>query len=296
MLPVLSACQDKSATTKPAATAVVAAPAPPAAAQPTAEEREQLLMSAVFGARYVARQKHAVADFPHPEDSEKVLPFNITALSHTVLPTGEAVLAVNAEIIKDPFGSAGDAGKLSYLSVYILRQEAAKWKVLERFEGVTQLGQKNVGRVEWMELRKGIKGMAVISGGKWRGCSYESLELFDLSGPGLRAVTELLSLASTSSKGRCFDDVREGDWKIASKWKMAPAKAPGSPYDDLFITYAGHIALAEQDAEGNTIGPGKTEKVDEEPVRYAADLKRKSYELMEGLPALPIGGGVGDAI
>ncbi len=297
MLPVLSGCQDKPATSKPAVPVVVAGASPvlAAAAQPTAEERERLLMSAIFGARYVPEKAHAVADFPHPEDPEKVIPFDITALSHTVLPTGEAVLAVNVETIKDPFGSAGDTGKLSYLSVYILRQEGAKWTVLERFELVTQMGLKGVGRVEWMELRKDIKGMAVISANKWKGCSYESLELFDLSGPGLRAVSEVLSLASTSSKGRCFDDVREGDWQITGTWKMAPAKAPVSPYDDLIISYAGHTAFTEQDAEGKTIGPGKIDKVDEEPVRYGADLKRKSYVLMEGVLALPIGGG-GDFI
>lgn len=261
---------------------VEAAPAP---AAPAVADTYAELMRAVFGARYRAAKGNALADMTDPDDRRKRAPMVVTGVGSTRLPTGETVLAVNAEMPDndgEPMSSHAASG---LLSLFLLENKDGAWHVRRRHESVASLGSfGQLGELKWVNLTKDKIGLAVLHGGTWQGQTITLLALFD---PSADKVVDLVGESIpvySGNEGACGPSTATC-WEAEAQWHFEPA---GAAYDDLVLTITGY----ENNAKHPEVEPKDEDEAIERvrksldaTVRYVYDGKQ--YQLREGKNTIP---------
>jgi hypothetical protein len=211
--------------------------AAPAAAAVKVEASKEALMQAVFGARYRAASKDALADLPDFEDRSKKSPFVVKPLATSQLPGGDTVLVAQADVPLKPGEDEPHYNDISGLvNVYVLRETDGKWMVLKRHESLVYRGYADrPGSVLFPKLGKGKPGLAIMFASMDEGCSSESLHLYDLSDDSLRDLANIET--GTSVNGGCGGDEKFSEEWTKSTWHLTPSKNAAAIYDDVVIAF-----------------------------------------------------------
>jgi hypothetical protein len=279
LLATLAACSDKSVSAPPAPTVPLASTPAPAL---TSEQIDETLMKAVFGAQYRPKTRDAVAQLNSPYGETKIK-FVLDAVAHSTLATGETVLLARSRYASPT--EAEYAGKMRWIGVYFLRHEKDKWVLIRRHDNLTMFEHDSKGSIAWIKLGKGKEGIAITSTSHWDKCSDEAVTLFDLGDPALPRLNEPVATRSEASGTECNRFYDGSRWSGNGKWRMSPT-ATGAPYDDLVMSFSGHIESPSSDDQGQTTGPLTTSSL-EGSARYAYDVKLKQYQLVEGKNPIP---------
>lgn len=272
---------------KPAAPPAPQAAPPAATVTPAPAQVKQDsyadLMRAVFGGRYRPATADALAEMPDADNPKVPLRVVATGAGSTRLPTGETVLAVNADVAEaDGTASAGHSSP-GMLSIYVLDNASGQWRVLRRHENVAALGSfGQIGDVKWVQLAKGKTGLAVLNGATYQGATVTYLALFD---PMATKVADLMAEDPAVYSGN-GDDCGPVPtcWEAKADWRFEPGAAV---YDDLVLTITGHEDSAkDHDAElGDEAKPVRIRKSLDGKARYVFDGKQ--YRLSEGENTIP---------
>jgi hypothetical protein len=268
--------------------AAEAAPAPKRKAPSPEQAREAMqaeLMRAVFGRNYDARRGVAVAELPNPEDRELQSRYVIEAEGHTVLPTGETLLAssaVEADAEGNPMSYHAAAG---LLNLHVLRKQNGQWRVLKRHENVAAHGSSgNLGFVSWEKLGKNKTALAISHGGLWQGYTLTALSLYDVSGGDVRSLTKDGINIHSSNGGVCMPT--SSCWEVTGTWSFV-AGPPEARYDDLLIRFSGEESKPVRDYPEDTDAKEveRTAKPIQGEARYRFDGTQ--YTLVEGSNLVP---------
>ena len=274
LLGALAACQQQQGSVAtPAQVTAAPATSPAAPAALTAEQLDETLMLAVFGAAYRATTKDAVREMQDPNATTPKRLFRAKAYKHTLLHTGETVLIATSELAE--VIPAAASGKDVFISAYFLREEHGKWALLRSHENLTGLsGKDGVGSVAFLAVGKGKEGMAVVYENRWDSCSTHTLALYDLADPAMHMFFQNMAIGS-SFKGLCVGDGRYSDFAVTTKWHMAPPKSP-AVYDDLIQQFSGYYAPSREVVDGKPVGPAIRQKM-AGTVRWWYVAKEKMY-------------------
>lgn len=261
-----------------------AAPAAPAPA-PAVNDTYADLMRAVFGTRYRPAKGNALADMTDPDDRGQRLPMVVTGVGSTRLPTGQTVLAVNAEMA-DQDGEPQSAHSSSgLLSLYLLDNQGGTWQVRRRHENIASLGSfGQLGEIKWVHLTKDKVGLAVLHGGTWQGQTITLLALFD---PTAETVADLVSESIpvySGNDGACGPST-DTCWEAEAQWHFEPGSAA---YDDLVLSITGYEDNAKTPAAEPENPDEAVERVRKSlnaSARYVYDGKH--YQLRDGKNTIP---------
>jgi len=233
---------------KPAAVPAPAASASAAAAAPAsaAKSRDAELMRAVFGDSYDAQKRGALATIL-VEGAEA--PHLMTLNASTDLPDGRTVMIVNgAQADEEGNDTAGHVTP-GILNVYLLRHTDSGWKVLERREGVDDLGSDGqIGSVEWVTLAPGKPGFIVSHGGIWQGYWIQYAVIFDLDA-GVRSLGSFKE--GSGNEGACGPTTSEC-WATEGKITFASEAQP-SGYRDIVVNFNNKRYTVKEDKDGSFV-------------------------------------------
>ena len=272
---------------KPAAPTAPQA-APPVAATATAPAQVKQdpyadLMRAVFGTRYRPATADALADMPDADNPKASLRMVVTAAGSTRLPTGETVLAVNADVAEDNGTAMSGHSSPGVLSIYVLDNTGGQWRVLRRHESIAALGSSGqIGEVKWVQLAREKTGLAVLNGATYQGATVTYLALFD---PMAAKVADLMAEDPAVYSGN-GDDCGPVPtcWEAKADWRFEPGSAV---YDDLVLTIAGHEdVVKDHEAEIDDDKPvARVRRPLNGKARYVFDGNQ--YRLSEGENTIP---------
>lgn len=270
-----------AAPTAPQAAPPVAAAAP--APAPVKQDPYADLMRAVFGTHYRPATADALAELPDADNPKVPLRVVASAAGSTRLPTGETVLALNADVAEaDGTARAGHSSP-GMLSIYVLDNAGGQWRVLRRHENVAALGSSGqIGEVKWVQLAKNKTGLAVLNDATYQGMTVTYLALFD---PTAAKVADLMAEDPAVYSGNGDDcGPLPRCWEAKAEWRFEPGSAA---YDDLVLTITGHEDVAkDHDAEaGDEAKPVRIRKSLDGKARYVFDGKQ--YRLSEGENTIP---------
>ena len=275
LVAMLAACTD----TTPPASPPMAKSATLRVFVPRTAEQPETLMMAVFGAQYRSKTRDALVQLDNPYGEVKTR-FLVEAIRHTTLPTGETVLLARTRYA-DP-AAVEHVGKTRWLGVYFLRKDKGKWSVIRRHDNLTLLDQDSLGTAAWINLGKGKQGIAVTATSRWDACADTAVTLFDLGDPLLSRLNEPIAIESNAAGEECNRFYEGSRWSAKGQWRMVPPKTL-SPYDDLVMTFSGHMSTLRQDDQA---GPRIKTNVDGS-ARYVYDAELKQYQLAEGKNPIP---------
>jgi hypothetical protein len=260
--------------------------APPAVAAATAQVKQDPyadLMRTVFGTRYRPATADALADMPDADNPKATLRMVMTAAGSTRLPTGETLLAVNADVAENDGTAMAGHSSPGVLSIYVLDNAGGQWRVLRRHESVAALGSSGqIGEVKWVQLAKDKTGLAVLNGATYQGATVTYLALFD---PMATKVEDLMAEDPAVYSGNGDDcGPQPTCWEATADWRFEPGSAI---YDDLVLTIAGHEDVAkDHEAEIEDDKPvARVRKALNGKARYVFDGKQ--YRLSEGENTIP---------
>lgn len=273
----------KLAPPAPQAATPVAAAAPPAPAQ-VKQDSYADLMRAVFGTHYRPASADALADLRDPDNPTKPVRMVATGVGSTLLPTGETVLAVNADMAEADGTAVAGHSSPGLLSIYVLNQQEGQWRVLRRHESVAALGSSGqIGTVKWVQLAKGKTGLAVLNGATYQGATITYLALFD---PTAEKITDLMAEDPAVYSGNGEDcGPMPTCWDAKAEWRFEPGAAV---YDDLVLTITGHEDVAKDHDEEMVDGDkpiARIRKPLDGKARYVFDGRQ--YRLSEGENTIP---------
>jgi len=275
----MSGCSDKKAAIPPPAAANKSTQ-PPQSPTPGEEPLEEsALMHAIFGADYDANRKHATIKLPNPVNPTEHSSYAVTAWTQTILPDGETLLLTNGRILDDKGKLFNPDYNMGSLSLYILRKQDGKWKVIKRHENFDTNGSfGDSGTARWVQLGQGKTGLALVQADMLDGFQTEFLSLYDVSHGDIRNLTEESITVYSDNSGVC--EPRVLCWEVTGKWKLVAAPADIA-YHDLLIEFTGKEMAPVK---------GATENTDPNIARTAKPLKTQaryrfngtSYKLIDG--------------
>ncbi len=273
----LSGCSDKKAPLSPSAAANTAATQPSQTPTPIEEPLEEAtLMRAAFGADYDAKTEQAITNLLDPDEPSSHYTGVVTAVAHTTLPDGETLLLTNARALNDEPPSHASMGSLS---LYVLRKQDGKWKIIKRNENFDALGAYgDAGTADWVQLGNGKAGLTMTPHDFWLGSPQEWLVLYDVSHSNVRRLIKEGVQVQSGNMGDCLP--HKACWNVTGKWKLVAAPS-GVDYNDLVIDFTGE----EMDPV-----EGATEETDWDVARTAKPIKTQAryrfdgttYKLIEG--------------
>lgn len=165
----------------------------------------------------------------------------MTPLSAISLSSERAVLVVNSS--PDDYSHA----TRGLLSVYTLQRSGDDWEVLERHEGIAELGSNGqVGELKWVMLAPGKPGFIISSGGIWQGNWQNAAVIFDLAA-GVRQLGSFREAGGNDcipSNGQC--------WEVESRMRFVDSE-PSADYRDIVVDFTDKRYSVVEDNNGSYI-------------------------------------------
>jgi hypothetical protein len=278
--PAPPAPQSTAAAAKPAAVAAAPTPMEPGSVPeqpPTpSKDQENALMHAIFGDAYDPAQERASGP---PQEDGSTFRMRYTFQSANALPDGRTAVIVNSVSLSDDDGEFASHGTEGTLNVYLLRQGAAGWEVLDRHEDVASMGSNGfMGGVTWLLLGPGKPGFAISSGGVWQGYAVSGTDVFELRADGVQALGTFQDASSNS--GACGPGAE--CWDVGSSLRLADTPQ-GNGYRDLLVNFKGKFYTVTEDKGGKSVV--HLQKTVRQTARYR--FNGKEYVLAAGTNPVP---------
>jgi hypothetical protein len=195
---------------------------------------KEVLMRAVFGARYL-KDGQTLAELPTPEDKSKLRRYALAPLASELLASGETVLVAQATWADErDEGEAVLAGPL--INVFVLRETGGKWTVVRRHHNIVYRGYgPRPGSVLFTALGPQRQALAIASLDLDEGCHAGALHLYDLADNRLRDLANIANeMVDTPD---CNGIGMKKAVSVTSTWHLAPQKKAGQIYDDLVMVF-----------------------------------------------------------
>ncbi len=219
------------------------------------QERQQQLLQAVLG---------DPADMPEQ-------PPVMTPLSAIQLASGRAVLVVNSAPAEPSPATYG------VLNVYTLKRNGAGWEVLERHEGLAEMGSNGqVGTVKWAMLAPDKPGFMVSTGGIRHGNWQTRAVFFDLASDmrQLGGFRQAGGNDCTPDNGQC--------WEVESTIRFVDSETKAD-YRDIVVDFTDKRYTVLETADGSLLRRPENSIV--KRARYHYD--GKEYVMKSGSNPVP---------
>jgi hypothetical protein len=245
--------------------------------KPMEKETAQQLMGALFDT-YDADKHQAVAEITNEKNDVDGY-FLMTLRATNTLPDGRVVAIVNGTP-SDENGNDMSAHPMGgQLNVYVLRRNGDGWTVLERHEGLGDLGSNGqIGDVNWLTLGPGKPGFAVSSGGVWQGYVIANAAIFELD----HNVRDLGGFPQMSSnEGACMPGI-EDCWTVEGALRFVDQPRPDG-YRDILVDFEDKRFTVTENGKGDLVQHIKTTR--RQTARYR--FNGKQYALVSGVNPVP---------
>lgn len=238
---------------------------------------KESLMQAVFGDKYSATRKHALAAMPQFQQRGKTSTFVITPLATSLLPSGETALITESHIPLAPGQMEPNFNDVSGLvNVYILKPAHGQWQVIRRHESLVYRGYGNrPGSIIFPMLGADRQGLAVMHASQDEGCSSETLHLYDLGHQQLQNLANIPT--GHAENAGCGGDENFEEVFTDTTWQLVAPKGQASMYKDIVLTMTSQKIPYQAEEGEEARAAAVKEKI---TVRYAFDGTR--YKIAEG--------------